>query len=178
MTTPESPNIMIQAYIPGAAQNDWMFDGYFNSNSDCLFWMTGKKIRQNPVYVGMASLGICKSNELLFNKVKDFVKSINYRGIVDIDFRFNSLNGKYYLLDPNLRLGRTFRLFVDSEGMNVVRALYLDLTGQEVKTGDFVEGRKWVDEYLDIDSSLKYWRDGNLKFKQWLISFKNIKEAQ
>ena len=33
---------------------------------------------------------------------------------------------------PFLRLGQTFRLFVGENGLDVLRALYLDLTGQPV----------------------------------------------
>ena len=178
MESRDNPNLMIQEYIPGESQDVWMFNGYFNTNSDCLFGIIGKKIRQYPAYTGMTSLGICESNELLFDKIKEFMKSINYKGILDIGYKLNPSNGKFYLLDPNPRLGRTFRLFVDSTGMDVVRALYLDLTSQKVQKGSLVEGRKWVDESLDIVSSFQYWRDGNLKIKEWLTSYKNVNEAQ
>ena len=36
----EAPNLLIQEFIPG---EDWMFDGYFDANSDCLFGVTGRR---------------------------------------------------------------------------------------------------------------------------------------
>ena len=36
----QAPNLLIQEFIPG---DDWMFDGYFDSNSHCLLGVTGKK---------------------------------------------------------------------------------------------------------------------------------------
>src|SRR5262249_25956211 len=46
---PRHPNLIIQEFIPG---EDWMFDGYFDDRSECLFGMTGRKIRRFPVHTG------------------------------------------------------------------------------------------------------------------------------
>ena len=106
------------------------------------------------------------------------MKAIGYRGILDIGYKYHPGNGKYYLLDPNPRLGCSFRLFVDSIGLDVVRALYSDLTGQSIKAGTIEEGRKWLVEPFDVVSSIRYWRDGNLKIMDWAKSFKGVEEAQ
>jgi D-aspartate ligase len=174
----DTPSLMLQEYIPGGAENVWMFDGYFDCESNCRFGITARKLRQYPAYTGMTSLGVCETNETLLNLIKDFMKAVGYRGILDIGYKYNPRNGKYYLLDPNPRLGCSFRLFVDSIGMDVVRALYCDLTGQPVKTGTLREGRKWLVEPFDIVSSIRYWRDGNLKLVNWIRSFQGVEEAQ
>ena len=62
--------------------------------------------------------------------------------------------------------------------MDVVRALYCDLTGQPFTVGKLQEGRKWLVEPFDIVSSFRYWRDGNLKLANWIRSFKGVEEAQ
>lgn len=178
MEARDAPSLMLQEYIPGGAENVWMFDGYFDSESNCRFGITARKLRQYPAYTGMTSLGVCETNETLLNLINDFMKAVGYRGILDIGYKYNPRNGKYYLLDPNPRLGCSFRLFVDSIGMDVVRALYCDLTGQPVNTGKLREGRKWLVEPFDIVSSLKYWRDGNLKIADWIRSFRRVEEAQ
>jgi predicted ATP-grasp superfamily ATP-dependent carboligase len=61
--------------------------------------------------------------------------------------------------------------------MDVARALYMDLTGQEVIPGVAPEGRKWIVEDQDLISCLRYHRDGNLTFKQWLQSFQGVEEG-
>ena len=60
--TPEAPNLMLQEYIPGTAESVWMCEAYFDKSSECLFDITGQKIRQYPAYTGMTSLGICVDN--------------------------------------------------------------------------------------------------------------------
>ncbi len=177
MECPDSP-IMIQEYIPGGVEHVWMFNGYFDENSDCLFEMTGRKLRQYPAYTGMTSLGICARNEEVSRLTKKFMKAIGYRGILDIGFKYHPIRKTYYLLDPNPRIGTTFRLFVDSAGIDVVRALYFDFSGQKFAAGELPEGRKWLAENFDIISAITSMRDGKLRFRDWVRSFRGIAEAQ
>jgi predicted ATP-grasp superfamily ATP-dependent carboligase len=177
METLGCPNYMIQEYIPGGPDMVWMFDGYFDEGSRCLFGMTGKKLRQYPAYTGVTSLGICIANETVSRQTTEFMRAIGYRGVLDLGYKYDVRNGQYRLLDVNPRVGSTFRLFVDSVGMDVVRALYLDLTGQPVVVGKMVEGRKWIVENFDVISSVRYMRDGRLGIAEWLRSFKGVAEG-
>jgi D-aspartate ligase len=177
MEDPEHPNLMLQEYIPGGDDTVWMFNGYFNRESECLVAFTGKKIRQAPVYTGYTSLGICLKNEAVEETTKSFMKKIGYKGILDIGYRYDARDGKYKVLDINPRIGATFRLFVADNGMDVARAAYLDLTGQHVPLSTTQEGRKWFVEDRDVVSCIRYYRDKKLTVSQWLRSFKGVQEA-
>jgi len=177
MEDPENPNLMLQEYIPGGDDTIWMFNGYFNENSDCLVGFTGKKIRQFPVYTGATSLGVCLPNETVAKTTKEFMKTVGYRGILDIGYRYDARDGLYKVLDVNPRLGGTFRLFVGENGLDVVRALYLDLTGQPVPETVAPSGRKWIVEDSDLVSCVRYYRDGKLTFRQWVKSLRGIREG-
>jgi predicted ATP-grasp superfamily ATP-dependent carboligase len=61
--------------------------------------------------------------------------------------------------------------------MDVVRALYLDMTGQAVEAAPAKEGRKWLVEDCDVVSSLRLFRDGKLAFGEWLRSLRGIDET-
>jgi len=170
-------NVMLQEYIPGGDEAVWMFNGYFNSDSDCLFGITGRKIRQYPAYTGATSLGICLPNPTVHETTTRWMKALGYKGILDIGYRYDARDGKYKVLDVNPRIGATFRLFVDREGMDVAQALYLDLTGQQVPVAPAQEGRKWIVEDCDIGSCLRYRRDKKLTVAQWLRSLAGVDEA-
>jgi D-aspartate ligase len=174
---PNNPNLMLQEYIPGNDETVCGLEGYFNESSECLFSVTGKKIRQWPAYQGVTTLGVCLKNETIEQITREFVKKIGYKGILDIGFRYDSRDGLYKLLDTNPRIGCTFRLFVAENGMDVARALYLDLTGQLIGPAEAREGRKWMVEDLDVLSSLRYWRDRRLTLTQWIRSFRGIAET-
>jgi predicted ATP-grasp superfamily ATP-dependent carboligase len=174
---PMQPNLMLQEYIPGGDDTVWMFNGYFDAQGTCLLGMTGKKIRQYPAYTGLTSLGICLRNEVVDRQTRAFMKALRYRGILDIGYRYDARDGQYKVLDVNPRVGATFRLFTGDNGMDVIRALYLDLTGQEVESSPTPEGRKWMVEDCDLVSCVRYVRDGKLTFKDWLSSHRGVQET-
>jgi D-aspartate ligase len=171
---PEEPNLIVQEFIPG---EDWMFNGYFDDNSLCLFGLTGRKIRRFPMNTGVTSLGICASNETVSRLTIDFMQAIGYRGILDIGFRRDQRDGRYKVLDVNPRIGCTFRLFTDSGGLDVARALYLNLTGRPVAAAPAVDGRKWLVEDFDLASAFRAWRERKLSLKDWIRSLAGVRET-
>ncbi|HKA31869.1 MAG TPA: hypothetical protein VKH64_01550, partial [Candidatus Binatia bacterium] len=177
MEDPSNPTMMLQDYIPGGDDSVWMFNGYFDERSQCLFGITGKKIHQTPVYMGMTALGICLPNEAVRDQTERLVKATGYKGILDIGYRYDFRDGSYKLLDSNPRLGATFRLFVGSGELDVARAAYLDLTGQQVPDSRIVPGRKWLLEDADIVSSWNYFRDGAVTPRDWIRAYSGIREA-
>lgn len=174
---PEQPNLMIQEYIPGGDDQVYIFNGYFNAESRCLAAFTGHKIRQFPVHFGAASLGICKENQVVKSMTIRFMKEIGYQGILDIGYRLDPRDGQYKVLDINPRIGQAFRMFVARNDMDVAKAFYLDMTGQELPAIVPQEGRRWLIENQDLVSSLNYYREGSLTLPEWLKSFHGVKET-
>jgi predicted ATP-grasp superfamily ATP-dependent carboligase len=177
MQSPEQPNLVLQEYIPGGDDTIWMFNGYFDRDSECLFGMTGQKIRQSPVHTGSTCLGVCLKNDEVRELTLRFMKSIGYRGILDIGYRYDARDRLYKLLDVNPRIGSSFRLFVGEGDMDVARVLYRDLTGQQIGPALPRYGRKWMVEDCDLVSSIRYYRDGQLTVKDWLRSFRGVEET-
>jgi D-aspartate ligase len=177
MNTPASSNVMLQEYIPGTPETVWMFNGYFDETSVCRIGITGQKIRQSPPYTGATTLGECVTNATVHDTTVRFMQAIGYRGILDIGYRFDARDGRYKLLDVNPRIGGTFRLFVADNGVDVLRALYLDLTGHEVPPTSAPDGRRWIVEPLDVTSSIEYRRRGDLTLGAWVKSLRGVREA-
>ncbi|MFL5686972.1 MAG: carboxylate--amine ligase [Chloroflexota bacterium] len=174
---PADPNLMLQEYIPGGDDDIWMFNGYFDANADCLVGFTGRKIRQTPIHTGATSLGVCLPNREVEEMTVRWMKELGYSGILDIGYRFDARDRRYKVLDVNPRIGATFRLFVAGNGMDVVRALYLDLTGQPVPTAEPRNGRRWINEGADLRSSILYAREGSLGIRSWLTSLRDVREG-
>jgi hypothetical protein len=61
--------------------------------------------------------------------------------------------------------------------MDVVRALYYDLTGGAVQRDYAREGRKWIAEDQDLVSSVRYLRERSITLKQWWTSSLGIEEC-
>jgi predicted ATP-grasp superfamily ATP-dependent carboligase len=170
----QEPNLLVQEFIPG---EDWMFDGYFDRDSRCLFGVTGKKIRRFPMNTGVTSLGICLPNETVEKTTIAFMQAIGYQGILDIGYRYDSRDGQFKVLDVNPRIGCTFRLFAATNGLDVARALYLDMTGQPVPSAQAANGRKWIVEDFDLFTSIRMLRNRTLTLKAWMRSLRGVQEA-
>jgi D-aspartate ligase len=177
MDDPDDPNLMLQEFIPGDDDQVYIFNGYFNARSECLAGFTGHKIRQFPVHVGCASLGESRWNEVVAATTTRFMAAVGYRGILDIGYRLDPRDGQYKVLDINPRVGQAFRLFVAQNNHDVMRALYLDFTGQPQPPLVRREGRRWMIEDFDAISSFHYYREGSLGLSAWLRSFRRVEEC-
>jgi predicted ATP-grasp superfamily ATP-dependent carboligase len=177
MRSPREQNVLLQEYIPGPPASIWMLNAYLDADSQPLVAFTGRKLRQYPAYTGAATLGVCERNPTVEADALRLLREVGYSGIIDLGFRYDERDGRYKLLDVNPRIGATFRLFVGDGGLDVLRALYLDMTGQPVPSAGPYEGRRWIVEPLDLLSSYRYWRDGAVSPAGWLRSLRGVREA-
>jgi predicted ATP-grasp superfamily ATP-dependent carboligase len=177
METPGEPSLMLQEYLGGGSETVWMFNGYFDESSTCLFGATGHMVRQYPAYTGRTSLGVIQGNEAVARQAIAFMQAVGYRGPLDIGFKYDARSGQYKAIDVNPRLGATFRLFVDGAGMDVIRACYLDMTGQCVPAGTLRDGRKWIVEIFDAATLPAYWRKERFTLGKWIGSYRGVEEG-
>jgi predicted ATP-grasp superfamily ATP-dependent carboligase len=168
---------MLQEYIPSAPGQDWFFHGYFDTDGRCQTGFTGVKDRSYPAYAGLTSLGRSVLNSRLREQVTGMAAAIGFRGIVDLDLRFDPRDAQYKLLDFNPRLGAQFRLFTTGTGVDVARAAYLDLTGQPAEAGEMTRGRRFLVENYDPLGAVGYWRQGELGLRSWLRSLRRVDEV-
>lgn len=169
-------NVVVQEYISGEDADVWMFNGYFDASSRCLAGYTARKVRQHPPRMGICSMGVCEWNEEVARLSEDFLGALGYRGVVDIDYLRDPRDGSYQVLDVNPRLGGAFRLMASPDGMDVVRAMYLDLTGRPVGPTTCRDGRKWMVETADLLAFHHYREDHGLTFGRWARSLRGVEE--
>ena len=89
--------------------------------------------------------------------------------MLDIGCRLDPRDGLFMILDINPWIGQTFRLFVAKEGLDVVRALYMDFPGKEFGAVRPKEGRRWLVEDYDLVSSKRCF-SGRLPGRERLAS--------
>lgn len=170
------PNMVVQEYIPGDAESVWMCNAYFDRDSNCRAIFSGKKLRQVSA-TGIASLAVVLPNDTVESQTKLLLQSLGYHGCVGIGYRYDARDGEYKLLDVNARISGVFRLFRATNGMDVVRACYLDLTGQAIPSSQPAVGRKWLLED-DILGALSAIRHGKMTIAAWMRSMRGVQESQ
>jgi len=174
---PGYPNLMLQEFIPGDDDQVWMMAGYFDEQSECRFAITARKIRQLPLRGGITGLGVCDPCEAVVDSTRRIVRAVDYRGVLDVDFRYDPRDGLHKMLDVNPRPGAHFRLFADRNGLDVVRAFYLDMTRQPLPPIEPQWGRRFVVEDVDLYASVGLWREGRLTLSGWLKSYRGVAET-
>jgi predicted ATP-grasp superfamily ATP-dependent carboligase len=173
---PGISNLALQEFIPANAQDAWILSGYFDTSGNCRFMITGQKLRQLPIHGGITTLGVCAPCEPIVDSISRIAKAAGYQGIIDADFLYDKRDGLWKLLDVNPRPGANFRLLVDKHGFDVVRAMYLDLTGQNLPAVEPVWGRRWLVEDRDLVALREHIREGSLTLGAWFRSLRGVSE--
>jgi D-aspartate ligase len=150
------PGVILQEYIPREHARDWFSHLYCDANADCRCVFTGVKVRSWPPHNGATAAAYHQANPELEQLTARLCKQIGFSGIGDLDWRLDLRDGKYKLVDFNPRMGNQFRLFETDQGVDVVRALHLDLTGRPIPPGVVREGRQIVVEHIDAFARLAY----------------------
>jgi predicted ATP-grasp superfamily ATP-dependent carboligase len=156
----EQPGVILQEYLPREQAEDWIVHAYFDADSTPLALFTGVKVRSWPPHAGMTANAYVVDNPELADLAARFIKQIGFTGVIDLDLRFDRRDGQYKLLDFNPRMGAQFRLFENESGIDVVRAMHLDLTGRSVPEGEQRAGHRYIVENIDLPALLAYRRSG------------------
>lgn len=156
--TPQG-RLLVQEYLPASescragngtgAAADWIAHLYRPADDGPPLVFTGIKLRSWPAGGGVTTRGLAAPNPELAAMTAEFCQAIGFRGVADLDWRRDHRDGRLKLVDFNPRVGAQFQLFRTTTGVDVVRALYLDLTGHTVPEGSQIDGRELVVEHLD-----------------------------
>lgn len=155
--------LLVQEYVPvdrspAGRAPDWFAHVYcFRDDRDPLVF-TGLKLHNWPPGAGVTARGVALPNPRLAEVAAEFCRRIGYRGIGDMDWRYDPRDGELKLVDFNPRLGAQAQVFRTTTGLDLVRALHLDLTGRPVPRGVQVDGRELVVEHLDAAACVARWR--------------------
>ncbi|OXY99929.1 ATP-grasp domain-containing protein [Streptomyces diastatochromogenes] len=139
-------SLLLQTFLPPGPDRDWFFHGYADRSGAVRAGGPGRKQLAWPRGAGLTAVGRWTPNPQVQALAERLTGELGYRGIFDLDFRRCGSTGRYHLLDFNPRPGAQFRLFADSAGLDVVRALHLDLTHRPLPDGVPLPGREFVVE--------------------------------
>lgn len=157
------PSVLVQEYLPPESSQDWFTHLYCPADGAAHLVFTGRKLRSWPPQAGVTTRACALPNPELADAASEFCRKLDYRGAADLDWRLDVRDGHYKLLDFNPRTGAQFRVFENERGVDVVRAMHLDLTGRPIPMAPQREPRTFVVGQLDLPSALcAAWRERRL----------------
>ncbi|MEU6174161.1 ATP-grasp domain-containing protein [Streptantibioticus parmotrematis] len=148
--------LLVQEYLPARQCEDWITHLYCAADGATRVVFTGVKVRSWPPGAGVTTRARAVANPELAALAIRLCRRIGYSGVADLDWRLDLRDGRYKLLDFNPRTGAQFRLFESERGVDVVRALHLDLSGRPIPVGRQVQPRSYAVGQLDLPSALAW----------------------
>jgi D-aspartate ligase len=157
-------DLLLQEYLPRESSEDWFTHAYAANSGDEFTVFTGRKLRSWPTFGGVTVTGVATPNEELAQMATGLLRSLDYRGPADLDWRRDLRDGGYRLLDFNPRVGGQFRIFQGvGNGIDIARLLHLDLTNRPTPSVHQLEGLRFLDELFVLPSTYAIWKQSGRK---------------
>jgi len=94
---------VISEYIPGDDTNIYAYTCFRNENSEILNEWTGKKLTQYPDNYGVFCSASNEAPEIVLTQGRAIVAALEAYGIVEPEFKYDYRDGKFKLMETNLR---------------------------------------------------------------------------
>jgi len=167
--------IVIQEIIKGPDTNHFKYNTYIGTDGQIKAEFTLRKIRQNPIHFGVGAVVESVYDDELVAEGRKLFKNINFMGIGSAEFKRDEQDGKLKLIEINPRYWQQNYLSTAC-GINFPHINYCDLNDIPIENNSsFKNCIKWVNQYMDFDSFLKYRKENNLTFSSWRKSLKGKK---
>jgi predicted ATP-grasp superfamily ATP-dependent carboligase len=166
-------NLIIQEWIEGGDENVYFCLLYVNREFEPLALFTGKKIRQYPVLTGSTSFAESVWVPSIAKDSLRLLKTAGCKGLCSVEFKQSRKDQRFYITEPTVARSDTQEGISVCSGMDIPFVAYLDAIGKNPEPlRHFKEGVKWINEPLDFYSIQRYLRNGKIKVKECIISYK------
>jgi len=166
--------VILQEYIPGPPTHHYFVDGFVDRTGAVRAVFVRQRLRMFPEDFGNSSHMVSVTPDRAGESVAaitSLLKDIGYRGVFSTEFKQDSRDGKFRVLEVNARPW-WFVEFAARCGVDVCRMAYDDALERPVETVDRYEvGRKLVFPYTDYFACIAMHARGELSATEWLRSW-------
>ncbi len=146
--------ILLQERIPGGGENQYSYCAVCKDGR-AYASLVAKRQRQYPIEFGNASTFVQTTTQAVVEASgRRFLESIGYDGMAEVEFKFDPRDGKYKILDANLRPWGWHTLGI-AAGMDFAYLLWRQKLGFEAATSSKKQEASWVREITDVVAVLK-----------------------
>lgn len=101
---------VVSEYIPGDDRNLYIYTCFRSQNGKILNEWTGKKLNQYPDNYGVFASASNEAVDEVLNQGRALVKALDCFGQVEPEFKYDSRDGKYKLMEVSLRPSMPHRI--------------------------------------------------------------------
>ena len=166
--------ILIQEIIPGNGGCQFSYCAFFRDGK-AHSSLVARRERQHPHEFGRAATYVESIESPEIEQLAErFLKAINFYGLVEVEFKRDTRDGQFKLLDVNARTWG-FHSLGHAAGVDFPYLLFADQMGQAVESCRGRAGVGWLRLITDLPTVLTETIHGRLKLPQYLRSLKNTR---
>jgi predicted ATP-grasp superfamily ATP-dependent carboligase len=155
--------------IPGGDSDLHGLCAYIGSDGRPVGWRTKRKIRQFPLGIGDGSAQDISDEPAVAELGLRLLEITGHRGAATVEFRRDTRNGRFVLMEVNVRTVSGQQL-VTSSGLDVPLLAFHDATGRPVPVPGPVRRVRWLFLGLDFRAFREMRRQGAITTFGWLKS--------
>ncbi len=145
--------VMVQELIPGDGWQQFAYCAFFK-NGRAIGSMVAQRRRQHPPEFGRASTFVETVDVPLLEALSQrFLRTIGYYGLVEMEYKLDSRDQQYKLLDVNARTWG-YHSLGQRAGVDFPYMLFTDQLGEPVKPCRAPAGVRWVRLVTDLPAGL------------------------
>jgi D-aspartate ligase len=169
----EDGEVIVQELIPGGGEEQYAYCAFFRDGR-ALASMTVRRRRQHPSDFGRASTYVetISLPEIAELSIR-FLRAIRYYGLVELEYKRDSRDGAYKLLDVNARTWG-YHTLGKSAGVDFPYLLFRDQIGDLVEEVHAQPGVRWIRLATDMPNAIRDIRAGALRPGDYLRSLRGI----
>jgi D-aspartate ligase len=165
--------VMIQDLIPGGGSQQVAYCAFF-SEGRSVGSMVVRRARQHPAEFGRASTFVETIEAPMIEEMSErFLRTINYYGLVEMEYKLDPRDGKYRLLDVN---GRTwgYHSLGARAGVDFPSLLFADQAGEAPQARRAQVGVTWIRLLTDVPTGLFEILRGRQDLRKYLRSLRHV----
>jgi D-aspartate ligase len=167
-----SGEVMIQDLIPGGGEQQFAYCAFYKGGRP-LASMVVRRRRQHPHEFGRASTFVEAIELPILETLSErFLRSIDYYGLVELEYKLDRRDGQYKLLDVN---GRTwgYHTLGSGAGVDFPYLLFADQMGEAVEPRRGRAGVSWIRLVTDLPTGIVDVFRRRLDWREYLRTLKN-----
>lgn len=168
--------LIMQEIIPGPVTNLYTYSSYSDVNGVVKAYSIGHKIRQSPPETGTITSGKVKDDKELAELGRRFIKGLNFHGIANTEFKLDTRDGLYKLIEINPRPG-LWNYSATAAGVNLSWSMYENIV-LGVDNAVRFSGKEiiWIYDLMDLARAVFSKKYGHEKYRISLAEwFKSVR---
>jgi predicted ATP-grasp superfamily ATP-dependent carboligase len=160
-------NIVLQELIPGGGASQFSYAALWDRGRPVAS-LVARRLRQYPIDFGYTSTFVeTAENAAVEAAAVRFLESLDYSGLVEIEFKYDSRTQQYLLLDVNIR-SWTWIALGRRAGLDFPYMLWQQATGQPVTAGRARPGVAWMHLSRDFVAGMQEVKAGRISPMDYL----------